>query len=196
MAESDFLHTAELLKAALPYVDTRTQSTMDLLLKLYEFMACYRNIRTGKMAACGFDNHKVDMEAMITNIQPLCSEKERSFIDKILNIFNAKRMFEMYNTYMSAMKAMQEFGGFGSEASEGETADNVTNNFSGFDFSSIFGNNTESKSDTSEAEPGVDNNMFNMLKSMIPPEQMSNFENLRMLFQTMSYDGSSKPDQN
>ena len=38
------------------------------------------------------------------------------------------------------------------------------------------------------------NQMFDMLKAMIPPEQMSTFENFSMLFNTMSYDNNSKSD--
>jgi hypothetical protein len=38
-------------------------------------------------------------------------------------------------------------------------------------------------------------NMINALKTMIPPEQMSTFENLRMLFNAMSYD-NNKSDHN
>ncbi|MDF2539308.1 MAG: hypothetical protein K0S76_2329 [Herbinix sp.] len=38
------------------------------------------------------------------------------------------------------------------------------------------------------------NNMLDMLKAMVPPEQQSTFENLSMLFNTMSYDNNkSKP---
>jgi hypothetical protein len=36
--------------------------------------------------------------------------------------------------------------------------------------------------------------MFDMLKAMVPPEQMSTFENLSMLLNTMSYDNTNKPD--
>jgi hypothetical protein len=36
--------------------------------------------------------------------------------------------------------------------------------------------------------------MFEMLKSMVPPEQLGTFENIRMLLNTMSYDNNSKSD--
>ena len=276
MADNDMLHTAEILKAALPFVDTNAKTTMDLLIKFYELITCYHNYKTNRMAACDYTGEKPDLETMLKNIQPKCNEKEKPLIDRILSIFNAKRMYEMYNTYMTAMKAMQEFGGFPSEASEGETADNSMNNFSGFDFSSIFGNSQSTDTPSEESytpyesapEPGYESdlihksdsgdnpgtsynpdvgyssdvgykpdsddssntgynsdfnsdskqtpegtygkvnsdrnssssksdnndNMMNMLKSMIPPDQVSTFENLRMLLNTMSYDNSSKSD--
>ena len=246
MADNDMLHTAEILKAALPFVDTKAKTTMDLLIKFYELITCYNNYKTNRMTACDYTGEKADLETMLKNIQPMCNEKEKPLIDRILSIFNAKRMYEMYNTYMTAMKAMQEFGGFPSEGTEGEAADNSMNNFSGFDFSSIFGNgqstdnpaeesytpndsapepgyesdlvhksdsgynpdfNSDHKptpedtygnigSDKNTSVPKADNNdnMMNMLKSMIPPDQISTFENLRMLLNTMSYDDSSKSE--
>ena len=231
MAEDDLLHTMEILKAALPYVDVRTKSTMDMLVKFYELMVCFRGIRKNSLVTCGYEEQKVDMETMLGKIRPLCRDKEGSLVDRILSIFQAKRMYEMYNSYMSVMKTMQEFGGspFGSE---GEAADNIMNNFSGFDFSSIFGKGSDSNKDDAGdrdsdigpayqednkeqnvredkedksgdsfgsepegQETGKNNQMLDMLKNMVPPEQMSTFENLRMLFNTLSYDDNSKPDQ-
>lgn len=192
MEDKTFLHNMELIRAAMPYADTSAQSTMELLLKLYEFMHSYRGFVSGSMAACGFAGRKVDLEAMMNSLRPICNKREREIVDRILSIFNAKRMYEMYNTYMSAMKAMQEFNEFNPETSEGDTADNVTGTFSGFDFSSIFGN----KAEEGMQEPGhsTDDNMTEMLKGMIPPEQLETFKNLSMLFQAMSYDNNKKSE--
>ncbi len=226
MADTDILYTAEILKAALPYVDVRTKTTMDLLVKLYELQYCFRRLRTNSLVSCDYEEQKVDMESMLKSIRPICKDPEKAMVDQFLNFFNAKRMYEMYNSYMSAMKTMQEFGGFSSGA-DGEASDNFMNNFSGFDFSSIFGNNSGSTSDSEKASDsaaaseyhdnedfsnqrdregqrtddteggqnnGGNNQMYDMLKNMIPPEQMSTFDNLRMLFNTMSYDDSKKTD--
>lgn len=227
MADTDILHTAEILKAALPYVDVRTKTTMDLLVKLYELLYCFRRLKTNSLNSCGYEEQKVDIESMLQSIRPLCKDQEAAMVDQILNFYNAKRMYEMYNTYMSAMKTMQEFGGF-SSGTDGEASDGFMNNFSGFDFSSIFGNNSGSSSSSEDATEsdtaseyhgddkdysdredgegqrtndteggqgsGGNNQMFDMLKNMIPPEQMSTFENLRMLFNTMSYDDNKKTD--
>ena len=225
MADTDILHTAEILKAALPYVDVRTRTTMDLLVKFYELILCFRRTQTNSLVTCGYEEQKADIETMLNNIRPLCKDKERAMVDRFIGFYNAKRMFEMYNTYMSAMKTMQEFGGFPS-GDGGEASDGFMNNFSGLDFSSIFGNSTDSNSDIgpdtdssseypgddfthqdqeSEEKPNSDDTkddqsrdgnsqMFDTLKNMIPPEQMSTFENLRMLFNTMSYDNNKKTD--
>ncbi|MBH1942176.1 hypothetical protein I5677_14850 [Mobilitalea sibirica] len=290
MADNNFLHTTEILEAAIPYIDARTRPTMILMLKLYDLIACFRSFRSNSLAACGFENQKFDLEALLSGIRPKCNDNERAFIDRILGFFNARRMFEMYNSYMSAMKAMQEFEGFANgDVNEASDAENVMGNFSGFDFASIFGNgNGPSFSDlqsifgkasgsdagnpnednsenfaaynnmssmdsddldtTSDINPDMDTNqtvdqadnvsegsssntsdyasafqqtakekdsskgssketgsqsgsgsnsnksMLEMLKAMIPPEQQSTFENLSMLFNSMSYDDNNKTD--
>lgn len=248
MADDGLLHTAEILKSVLPYVDVRSKLTLDLLVKLYELIICMRSYRTNDVTACGFEkekeNEKVDMEALLTNIRPKCNDNERTFVDKMLNIFQAKKMFEMYNTYMEAMKVMQGFEGFGD--TDNVDSGNFTNNFKDFDFSSILGegnfnadafsdifkdmasastdqdeyNSSYESNSSDETEPKeskkynctpdndiVDdtnddsiadtsnNSMFDSLKAMIPSDQMGTFENLRMLFDSMSYDDSNKLDE-
>jgi hypothetical protein len=149
------------------------------------------------------------MEGLLNGIRPLCDNKERDIIDRILNIFNMKRMFEMYNNLMNTMKTMQEFGGFPftDEDSKDDT-DTVTGNFTGSNFDSIFregGSEDTSSEDTASRDSQThthdnensftnDNPMFEMLKTMMPPDQQSTFENLRMLLNTMSYDNNSKSD--
>lgn len=206
MAEDGLLHTTELLKTALPYVNVRSKLTLELLVKLYELIICIRNLRTKDITACGFENEdeKVDMETLLNKIRPKCNQKERTFVDKILNIFQAKRMFEMYNTYMEAMKTMEGFEGFSGNDTDWDSVGNFMKNFSNFDFSTIFSDDNNMDSDnppdidediSKEDTSANDNNsMFESLKSMIPPEQIETFENLRMLFDSMSYDDNEKPE--
>ncbi len=247
MAEDDLLHTAELLKTALPYVDMKSRLTLELLVKLYELTICMRNFTNNDVSACGFENEKADMESLLNSIRPKCNENEQAFVDKMLNVFQAKKMFEMYNNYMEAMKAMEGFegfNGFGSANSDSKTDGNSSasfmNSLKDFDFSSIFGDDFDSKSfvdsynstastDTDNEEQYADyedheypnendsetindytrssdnsiayeskdeDSMFEELKTMIPPEQMQTFENLRMLFGSASYDDSNKSNEN
>ncbi|NLK99823.1 MAG: hypothetical protein GX271_04080 [Clostridiales bacterium] len=250
MAEDGLLHTADLLKTALPYVDAKSRLTLELLVKLYELIICMRNFTNNDISACGFDNDKADMEALLKNIRPKCNKDEQAFVDKMLNVFQAKRMFEMYNTYMGAMKAMEGFEGFGGGNTNGDNdsdgeadsygTNSFFNNLKDFDFSSIFGDNFDSEefmnnynnmiTDKVDSEEIIventydsylddsklveeqdntnssnndiantnnnDKDMFEELKSMIPPDQMQTFENLRMLFGSMSYDDSKKPNEN
>jgi len=231
MAEDGLLHTAELIKTALPYVDIRSQLILDLLVKLYELIACLRNLRTKDMAACGFGNtcEKVDAETLLKKIRPNCNQKERAFVDKILSIFQAKRVYEMYNTYMEAIKTMEDFDSSSKDSGNEDNGFNYMASFSDLDLSEIVGNddydmtdndNTDNdikdgtvynstdddsisnydhmdavKEDNSNRNSGRYNNeLIESLKAMIPPEQMETFENLRILFETMSYDDNEKSE--
>ena len=219
MADHDMFHTVEIMRAASPYFDSRSRVRVELLTKMLDLMVNLKSSTgSNNMAACGFDNSKIDIEGLLNGIRPICNNRERIFIDKILNFFNMRRMFEMYNNMMATMKTMQEFGGF--PFGESNDTVNVTGNFSGFNFESIFGNQKDSSySESSDAqyneneeasdansETGqnnygnsnpMNNQMFEMLKAMVPPEQLSTFENFSMLLNTMSYDNNnSKPDHN
>lgn len=233
MADNNYLHTAEIMKAALPYVDTRTKTTMNFFSNMLEFMSSYNSfITSSDLAACGYENQTINFEGLLTEIRPLCNDKERELVDQFMNIFNAKQMYETYSSYMSAMKAMQGFEGFPFGSSDTDTDGEATsNNTSNFDFSSIFGNEfnnmnsgTDNHHDSNEEDDTPDNsygdqevnaastddsdndvphsgnsgnnNMLEMLKTMIPPEQMSTFENLSMLLNTMSYDDNRNHDDN
>lgn len=207
MGENILNHNMELLKAAMPYVDSSAQSFICLLLGFYEFMDCLYCFNSGSMSACNYEGRKVDLEAMLNSIRPKCNKKEQEIVDRILSIFNAKRMFDMYNTYMAAMKAMQEFSEFTHEAS-GDGEGYASEGSSCHDFSSDSREPEGRSTDASDNGPqtcgpeafdsenpvdGTDN-MMEMLKDMIPPEQMETFKNLSMLFQSMSYDDNKKTE--
>lgn len=237
MAEDGLLHTTELLNTALPYVEGKAKLVLDLFVKFYELIICIQNFKTNDITACGFNNEKVDLEALLKNIKPKCNKEERVLVDKLLNIFQAKKIFEMYNSYMEVMNAMEGFNDPKDEACDNDTG-NIMNNFTGFDFSTILGDNvdissifdqkeniTEENQDHDNNIPSQDentedentedkdtdniineknnkensrsdyNNIYETLKAMIPPEQMETYENLRMLFDTPSYDDSNKSDE-
>lgn len=226
MADQDMLHTAQLVKAALPFIDTRSKVMAELFVKVFELMGSMRTIRdSSNLAACGFEAGKIDVEGLLNGIRPICNLREIEIVDRILNFFKMKKMFEMYNNMMETMKTMQEFGGFNfQDAGTGADTDHVTGNFGGTGFESIFqslknsafggtenesnpstseepGKTNESAEETSEhtssaANPGGSNDkMMELLKTMIPQDKISTFENLSMLLNTMSYDSNSKPEQ-
>lgn len=240
MADLDFNHTAELIKAAIPYVDSKTKGLVELVAKSMDLLGSLKSADNNNiLSTLDFHSIKIDVEGLLKGIRPICNHKEQEIVDRILNIFNMKRMFEMYNNVMSAMKNMQDVGGFDfGDSGGGNDAENVASNFTGSNFDSIFQNfsnsssadNTQKTSDKNDTEsyynpfntsdykateetPAQDpiknaeakntsssnpmnNKMFDMLKAMVPPEQMSTFENLSMLLNTMSYDNNSKQDEN
>jgi hypothetical protein len=222
MADQDLSHTAEIMRAALPFIDARNKVMVEFMMKVFDLMGSLKFIRNpNNLAACGFEASKIDMEGLLNGIRPVCGNREREIIDRILNFFSMKRMFEMYNKMMETMKTMQDFEGF-PFGDFSEDAETVTGNFSDSNFDSIFNTAEHKEADVSSADsdyfshaepdddpfgaeeepsppPGnsgfkMNDRMFDMLKAMVPPEQMSTFENLSMLLSSMSYDNNSKPD--
>lgn len=53
-------------------------------------------------------------------------------------------------------------------------------------------NNDNNKDNSSNNNRTANDNVIDLLKTMVPPEQMSTFENLSMLFKAMSYDYNNK----
>lgn len=109
MSDQDILHTTEIMRAALPYIDAHNKVMVELIMRVLELVGFIRTFRKSlSLAACGYEAARMDLEGMLNSIKPVCNKKERDFIDKILNIFNMKRAMEMYNQMMDVMNAMQQ----------------------------------------------------------------------------------------
>lgn len=169
MADNNFMHTAEIMKAAIPYVDARTKTTIEFVSKIFDLMNSYRSFTNPTdLAVCGFQNQSINIEGLLNGIRPLMKGKELEIVDRILNIFNMKKMFETYKTYMDMMKTMQEFGGFpfGGSNTTNSSTESTSNNF-GFNFDSMF----------HKSETNSDNNSNNFNMSELASFLMSNMNN-------------------
>lgn len=219
MADQGILHTADIMKAALPFIDARHKGMFEIIMKLFDLLAYLKSLNsTVNMTASTQESAPFDFEGMLNSIRPVCNKKERDIVDKLLNFFHMKRAFEMYNKMTEAMNSMQDFEGFSFEDT-GKEAETVTEDFAGMDFDSIFSDSKEdapaddifssddsdqndspdAKSPDSEGSQStgtgfkINDKMLEMLKTMVPPEKQSTFENLSMLLNSVSYD-NNKPD--
>lgn len=209
MADQDLMHTAEIMKAALPYIDAHNKVMVEFLVKLFELIGYFKTFRNSlSLAACGYGDGKTDMEGMLNNIRPVCNKKERDLIDKILNIFNMKRAMDMYNKMMDAMNAMQQdsedfsFDSPASDTSEEDTSADFSYNNPDMDAVRTDRNDSDDTADapvppegSSASTPVINDRMLQMLKAIVPPEQKVTFDNLSMLLNAMSYDNNSKADE-
>jgi len=182
MTDDGLLHTAELLRTALPYVDIRSRLALELLVKIYDLLICIQNFRNNDISACGYENKEADIESLLSNIRPVCNESERVFVDKMLQVFQARRIFEMYNAYMEAMNLMNDSEGLG-EGSEGSGGNDE-----------IY-ENGESGHSENDSGPNDISSFLEELKAMMSPEQAQTYENLRMLFASDTYDDSNNHNE-
>ena len=224
MADQDILHTAEIIKAALPYIDSHNKIMVEFIMKVIELIGYIKTLKNSlSLAACGYEAGKIDLEGMLNNIRPVCNKKERDIIDKILNIFNMKRAMEMYNNMMEVMDAMKTTEDNFNDTStdfdkhdfdynnpdilaeeaydynnpDYEESANFEEKFSNDNYNNLNNNAYDSsKPQNSSGSSGIINDkMLDMLKSLVPPEQRATFDNLSMLLTTMSYDNNSKADE-
>ncbi len=113
MAENNTFFNAEILEAAIPYVPPRHKPVIELFAKGIDLIQCINKLDKGSLTASSFEKEEFNfdsLEALLSGVRPACNEKQRSYIDKILSIFDAKRIFEMFNSYMSVMETMDGFG--------------------------------------------------------------------------------------
>lgn len=219
MADFDYMHIAAIMNAAMPYVNIKSRTPMNLIATLFAFMESMQSFRQPPdLTACGYDDQQMNMEGLLNAIRPHCNEKEQPIVDQILGALNAKRMFDLYNTYMDLTKSM---GGF----ETGDAADETTYHAASEETSTPASTEeainyaaTEGTIDLTAAEEAIDsaaanaaesfhtdapdtpipegsNHIMEMLKSMIPPEQMDTFANLSMLFNSTSYDNNNNAEQ-
>lgn len=106
-SESFGSHTANLIKAASPYFDTDTQKSLYFIATILDVMEMTKLFQQSKsVSALSFSMKNVDFEGLLKNVRPVCRPNERSFVDKITNMFSMKRMFETYQAVSSMMSSM------------------------------------------------------------------------------------------
>lgn len=93
-------HILEVLKAAMPYVDSRRQGTMETLMKATDLIHTTRSIpeHSAELSAASLNPKGADIEGMLYSVREVSSSFERDFIDKLLNCFKARKFYQTYNT--------------------------------------------------------------------------------------------------
>lgn len=111
--ETANLHFIRLLKAAMPYADKRSKQSMEILMKANELIDSVTNIKQNKtheLATCDLQNTRSDLEGMLQNLKTVCTEKERDWIDLILNFTKAQKFYHTYHTMELTGQSLQKDG--------------------------------------------------------------------------------------
>lgn len=189
-----------MLKAFIPYIDKDFQPMLATYIKYTELMATIelfkkkgRNVFASKIHSSSFND-------IISSLLPYVSDKEREAFETINNIKNTMEMFEMYKDMMSP-EMMNAFSGFGdmgnsnefsnkennisNDNNDNKTTDNSNNintdkqnadNINNKDLKNFDLNNDDLNNDNFSTSS--DNNMADMLTTMLSPEQRLMFEHL------------------
>jgi hypothetical protein len=157
-------HTLTIIKAAFPYLDSQSQQTLNLVIKSGELIESFNEIQQeGPITALSIQKKTIDIEALLNGIRDVCNQKEREFIDMILNFYRAKNLYQTYSTLASVMASQSENT---NETTDSESQNNSDNT------GGIFG-------------MGANPNMMEILETFLTPEQKSTFDNLSMMLSVM-----------
>ncbi|HHT97991.1 MAG TPA: hypothetical protein GXZ90_08890 [Clostridiales bacterium] len=165
---------AEIMKAASPHLDFKTMRLVNLFTSFMDFMGSFSNFKSSPdLKSCDLDNNEINFEDLLSSIRPVCNDNEKQMVDTFLNLFNAMQMMDTYKTIMEATNMAGDF-----------------NSFNDNDFESNDSNNKNGNQQTNN-----NNNMMEMLKTLLPSDQVDNFENISMVLNAMSYDNKESVDK-
>ena len=171
-------HTALLLAAALPFLQPAYRQPAELAMKFLEFsetMKVYRNIQTTDSGSARPPHSSApptpglsgimelvcryiqDPEGLLHNLSPVCTGKEKNIVNMLLNLMQAKSMYETYGDLF------QEFMSAGTTAPPEPSGD--TGDFSMPDIASVM-----SGGDLSSMLSDEQNETLNLLKNLLDAE--------------------------
>ncbi|MDF2587970.1 MAG: hypothetical protein K0S41_1811 [Anaerocolumna sp.] len=157
-------HTLDIVKAAFPYLDSDSQQSLDLIIKMGEVWDSFQSLRQrDTVTTFSLRKQSIDLEALLTNVREVCYDRERDLVDMILNMIKAKNLYDTYVTLTQTMASQSDY-------SDNQDNSNSTNTSGG-----MFG-------------MGGNSNMMEILSSLLTPEQKSTFDNINLMFNTMQYE--------
>lgn len=88
----------QLLKAAVPYINTSSQKMISLLIKILEMQNILRFYKhTGNCVhACSTGNEPPGIIDMLTDMRNYCDESEGEMIDQCLQILSALELYSIF----------------------------------------------------------------------------------------------------
>lgn len=107
MADTDYLHTAEILRAAMPNVTNHIRPMLTMFASMMEMLGSMNIMKEPDLRVQSLNEEPMDAEALLTGIRQACNEKEQQFVDQILNFFHMKKMIKTYQDMMQVMEMMQ-----------------------------------------------------------------------------------------
>ena len=95
-------HNIEMIKAALPYMNPRTQKSFEILVKADELKNSIENLDNSELSACEVKQNSIDMESFLIQMRALGNKRECEMIDSILHFIKMQKLFAAYRSFMNA----------------------------------------------------------------------------------------------
>lgn len=95
-------HNIEMVKAALPYMNTRTKKSFEILIKTDELMNTVQSMESAELSACDVKPNSIDMEAFLMQMRALSNNREGEMIDNMLHFIKMQKLLTAYRSFMTA----------------------------------------------------------------------------------------------
>lgn len=94
-------HNIEMIKKALPYMNSRTQKSFEILVKANELRSTIENLDSKELSACDLKPNPIDMETFLLQMRPLSNKRESEMIDNMLHFIKMQKLLTAYRSFMS-----------------------------------------------------------------------------------------------
>lgn len=103
-------HSLDILKAAMPHLNQPAKHSIELALKTGELLETISDLSSpDQLSACDLAQEPIDMEAMLLQIQEVCTDAEKEAIHVILNFVKARKLYQTYQSVKGSNKPLGPF---------------------------------------------------------------------------------------
>ncbi|MCI8409418.1 MAG: hypothetical protein HFJ09_09150 [Lachnospiraceae bacterium] len=102
---SNYKHIADLMHAAIPYVNVNQRARMEMLIKASEFVDSFQFTQSPELSACDISDETVDYEALLQSLQEVCTSKELELVNTMLNFLKTQKIYQTYQSMREFLPA-------------------------------------------------------------------------------------------
>lgn len=120
-------YVLNIIRAALPYVNSRTRNGMEAAIKTGELAETFQMARKEpELEAYELSNDTVDVEGLLTSVQSVCVGQEREMVNTALNFYKTRNLYQSYqefrrNSMQAELQAASLNSGTGKASSPNNT---------------------------------------------------------------------------
>ncbi|SES70723.1 hypothetical protein [[Clostridium] polysaccharolyticum] len=89
-----------IIRAAIPYVTSRTRSNMEVAIKTGELAESFQGRgNSPELEACDLGEETVDVEGLLLSVQNVCVGREREMVNTALNFYKTRSLYQAYQAF-------------------------------------------------------------------------------------------------
>jgi len=93
-------YVLDIIRAALPYVNSKTRNGMEVAIKTGELAETFQSMgETPVLEACDLGNDTTDVEGLLVSIQSVCMGPEKELVNTLLNFYKTRNLYQSYQAF-------------------------------------------------------------------------------------------------